>query len=102
MVAAASLLKDSRRVSMHLMAGQDARAAVEILQEHYPDAKVENHPAYVSVEREGSLSISVSEIAERLGKDYDIPTFLVVLSSYIGRIDVDDDTVTLRSEISHN
>ncbi len=95
----APVLRDSKRVSMHLMVGEEALAAAEILREKYSDARIDKFPAYLSVEREGSLSLSVTEIGERLGRAYDISTFLVVMSSYIGRIRVDDDTVTLRSEI---
>jgi len=99
MTTAMGAIRESQRVSLHLMAGEEADAAVEIFEEKYPDVRIERQPAYVSVVRDGSLEISVTDIAERLGHDYDVPTFLVILSSYIGRIQVDDDTVALQSEI---
>ena len=93
------LIHDSRLVSVYLIMGEEAETTAEVLGETYPDAKIQKFPAYISVERPDSLVIDVAAVRERLGRDFDVPTFLVSLSSYIGRINVEDDRVRLETEV---
>jgi hypothetical protein len=84
------------KVALRLMAGQEAEAVASVLSDSHPDATVERFPAYISVERFGALRLQASQVADFLGEDYDVTQFLVILSSYVGTIDVNDGVVTLR------
>jgi Flp pilus assembly protein TadB len=93
------LIRESFRVVADLIAGEEAEAAADYVEETYPDAEIHRFPAYISIERERELRFDVEDLQERLGRSYDIPTFLVIFASYIGRVSVDDRWVTLKSEI---
>lgn len=93
------LIRESFRVVADLIAGEEAEAAADYIEETYPDAQIRRFPAYISIEREHELRFDVEELRERLGRSYDVPTFLVIFASYIGRVSVDDRWVTLKSEI---
>lgn len=82
-------------VSMKLMAGQDANAVVSVIARDYPAAVIEHFPAYISVAASETLRLRMACIADLLGAEYDVTRFLVILSSYVGVIDVDDESVTL-------
>jgi propane monooxygenase coupling protein len=86
-------------VGVKLIAGEEAEAAAAVISESYPDAVIERYPAYLSIEAPKEVVFDLRQISERLGRPYDAPTFLVIMSSYHGRINVDDDRITLSSEI---
>jgi hypothetical protein len=83
------------KVALRLMAGQEANAVATVLAASHPSAIVEYYPAYISVEAPGQLCVQISQIGEALGSDYDVTRFLVILSSYVGTINVYDDSVVL-------
>jgi hypothetical protein len=83
------------KVALKLMAGQEAEAVATVLAASHPSAIVEHFPAYISVEAPDKLSVQISQIGELLGSDYDVTRFLVILSSYVGTINVYDDSVVL-------
>ncbi len=88
-------LREKHTVSAKLMAGEEAEAIVDAILLDNPEAEVEDHGAYVAIEGERELVFEIPAIAESLGRAYDVPTFLVVLASYTGQIDVQDDRVVI-------
>ena len=60
---------------------------------------IERYPAYLSIEVPNHVTFELQQIAEQLGRPYDAPTFLVIMSSFNGRISVEDDRITISSEI---
>ncbi|MGH7962224.1 MAG: MmoB/DmpM family protein [Candidatus Binatia bacterium] len=83
------------KVSLKLMAGHEADAVASVLATAYPHAVIEHFPAYISVEARETLRLQIPQVAALLGDDYDVTRFLVILSSYVGTINVDDDDVVL-------
>ncbi len=77
------------------MAGQEAEAVARVLAASHPSATIEHFPAYISVEAPNKLSVEISQIGEVLGTEYDVTHFLVILSSYVGTINVNDDIIVL-------
>ncbi len=91
----ASPLQETHTVSVKLMAGEEADAIADALLLDRPEAVVEDHGSYLSIEAERRLCFEMSTISESLGRPYDVPTFLVVLTSYTGQVDVQDDRVVI-------
>lgn len=91
----ASDLQVTHTVSAKLMAGEEAEAIADALLLDQPDAQVEDHGSYLTIEAEGRLAFEMSSISESLGRPYDVSTFLVVLASYTGQVDVQDDRVVI-------
>ncbi|HLW72089.1 MAG TPA: MmoB/DmpM family protein [Candidatus Binataceae bacterium] len=86
---------NGHKVALKLMVGQEADAVVSVLAEAHPEAVIQRYPAYVSIEGQNRLTVEIPRVIEALGSDYDVTRFLVILSSYVGAIDVNDDSVTL-------
>ncbi|MGE3418430.1 MAG: MmoB/DmpM family protein [Bradyrhizobium sp.] len=47
------------------------------------------------------MDLNNRTIAEELGRPYDVPTLLVVLSSYTGQVDVGDDRVSIKEALAN-
>jgi propane monooxygenase coupling protein len=86
-------------VGISLMVSAETEAAVEMVRDEMPDAKVSFRDCYYKIERDGLLEFDMARLSERLGRDIDTDTFLVSMSSYYGRIVVGDGTVTIFSDI---
>lgn len=82
-------------VGMSLMVSDETEAAVEMIREQFPDAKIDFRECFYKIEREGALSFDMEELSERVGRDVPTNIFLVNMSSYYGRINVSDDKVEL-------
>jgi hypothetical protein len=95
-----SIIRESNKVGVKLMAGEEAEAVAAVTATAYPDAEIAHYPSYISIEASNRLQFDLSTISEELGRPYDAPTFLVILSSYNGRINVTDDSITLTSELA--
>ncbi len=94
-----SLIREHHHVGINITAGEEAEAVVAVIAEIYPEAQIEHYPAYISIVVPRRLVVDVPRISEELGRPYEVATFLVILSSYHGRITVEDDRVTLTSEV---
>jgi hypothetical protein len=92
-------IKESNKVGVKLIGGEEAGAIATVIARAYPEAEVQEYPAYISIEAPNRLAFNMEEISEELGRPYDSPAFLVVLSSYNGRISVEDEQITLTNEI---
>ena len=95
-----SILHETHAVSAKLMAGEEANAIADAVLAANPNARVENHGSYLAVGAEKELVFEMERIAEELGRPYDVPTFLVVLSSYTGQVDVQDERVVIKEAMA--
>lgn len=87
------------RVGISLITGADTEAAVEHIRETQPDATISFRSVFYKIERHGGLSFDMAAISEIAGRDMDTDIFLVNMSTYYGRIVVEDGRVELFSEI---
>lgn len=95
-----SALRETHKVSVKLMAGEEAEAIVDAVLEDNPGARAEDHGSYIDLAAEKELVFEMDRVSEELGRPYDVPTFLVVLSSYTGQVDVQDRCVTIREAMT--
>ncbi len=86
-------------VGMVLMGSEEAAVAVEMLQEERPDLRITKTNCYYMIEGEGKIEIDVNEVGERLGRALDVPSFLVIMSSYYGRAQVDEHKFGVYAEM---
>lgn len=94
------LIQESNKVGVKLMAGEEAEAVAAVIARTDPEAEIEHYPSYISIERPHQLAFDIPLISEELGRPYDAPTFLVILSSYNGRINVEDERITISTELA--
>jgi MmoB/DmpM family len=91
-----TVLHATNIVSAKLMAGEEAEAIVAAVLAHNPQASFEDHGSYLSVSSPKILVFDIEQISEELGRPYNVPTLLVVLSSYTGQVDVQDNRLTIK------
>jgi propane monooxygenase coupling protein len=93
------LVKERSTVGISLIGSEEAMAAVELIRDELPDAKIVDHDCYYKIEHDGLLEFDMAELSERLGRQIRVHDFLVCMASYYGRIVVQDDSVQIHSEI---
>ena len=93
-----STTEGSRVVGMSLMKSDEAVAALEYVQDHMPDVRTEDHGTYYRFETDHILQLDLTEVADYLGRDLAMRTFLGVLATYYGNIDVSGDVLTISPE----
>jgi alkene monooxygenase coupling protein len=98
-MAAKDLTAVRNTVGISLIGSEETRAAIEMVAETMPDAKITDNDVYFKVDREGMLSFDMVELGERIGREYTVHDFLVNMTSYYGRIVVNDGVVEIHSEI---
>lgn len=86
-------------VGLVLMGSEEADVAVEMLREEQPNLRITKTNCYWMIEGEGKIEVDVSEVGERLGRDLDMSTFLVVMSSYYGRVQMTDHIFGVYAEM---
>lgn len=74
---------------------EDTRPIVESILADNPHAVLDEQPAMVKINAEGSLVIHRASIEERIGRDFDLQELQVNLITISGNLDEDDDTFTL-------
>jgi alkene monooxygenase coupling protein len=93
------LLKERTTIGISLIGSEEARAAVELIRDEAPDAKIVDHDCYYKIEHDGLLEFDMAKLSERLGRQIKVHDFLVCMASYYGRIVVQEDSVQIHSEI---
>lgn len=96
----ATSLHETHRVSAKLIAGEEADAIVAAAYVDNPDIEVEDHGSYITINGPVRLEFSIETITEELGRPYDVSTLLVVLASYTGQVEVQDDRVFIKEALS--
>jgi propane monooxygenase coupling protein len=91
-------VRKGRWVGMSLMVSDETEAAVAMIREQFPDARIDFRNCFYKIEREVSLSFDMEELSELVGRDVPTDIFLVSMSSYYGRINVSDSKVELFAE----
>jgi alkene monooxygenase coupling protein len=86
-------------VGISLIGSEETRAAVEYAMEEMPDAKITDNDCYFKIDRDGMLRFDMADLGERIGREYTVHDFLVNMTSYYGRIVVNDGVVEIHSEI---
>ena len=95
----AQKIEGRNTVGLVLMGSEEADVAVEMLREERPDLRIEKTNCYYMIEGEDKIEIDVTELGERLGRDLDVPSFLVVMTSYYGRAQVGEHMFGVYAEM---
>lgn len=86
----ATIRADGRTpISIILMQGSaEAQATVDVLVEDHPDLQVADHGTYWKVtSTEYDLEVDLDRVASELGQPLSMPQWLVILTSYVGRVE---------------
>jgi len=86
-------------IGISLMASADTEAAVALIREENPDARISFRGVVYKIEAEGVLEFDMAKLGERLGRPIDTDIFLVNMSTYYGRMVVSDGMIRIYSDI---
>jgi hypothetical protein len=89
-------------VSMILMQGSvEAQATIDVLQRDHPELVVADHGTFWKVTSEtGHLEVDLDRVGEELGTTLAMSEWLVIMSSYVGRVQTTPTTFTVTSDIT--
>jgi hypothetical protein len=89
-------------VGMSLMAGEEADVIIDLLRESMGQAlRVTDCTTYVKLETgSGRLDVRFDDVADALGRPFDLGAFQMIFSSYYGRPLVLDDRIALCSDMT--
>lgn len=74
---------------------EESRLIVEAIQKDNPQAEVENQPAMIRITAPGKLVVKRESVSELMGTDWDPQDIQLVLISFGGNLDEDDDHFTI-------
>lgn len=86
-------------VGISLMGSEETTAALELVRAEMPDARISDRGCFYKVEREVLLELDMGKLGEILGRPITVHQFLVNMSSYYGRIVINDGVLQIHSDI---
>lgn len=87
-------------IGVVLMKSEEAEATVDYFTAKCPQVRIQDRGTFYLCETEGMIRIPLAEVEEYLGKPLTMARFLVVMSSYYGRAQVEDDAFIITSDMS--
>jgi propane monooxygenase coupling protein len=96
---AKDLTKVRDTIGISLIGSEETSAALELIQDEYPDVRITDNDCFFKVERDGLLRFDMEKLSGRLGRHLTVHDFLVNMTSYYGRIVINDGVVEIHAEI---
>jgi len=98
------VVKENKGIVLILMKSEEMDLVIEDIilgpeLERNPTIKAVDHGAFWQVEAEGSVEVDTEEVAELLGRPYNVYDFLVNVSSTVGRAFTRDETFVITTEL---
>ncbi len=89
-------------VSLVLMQGSpEAQATLEVLEREDPDLVVADHGTYWKLTAPGGrIEVDLNKVAEELGAELSMSQWLVIMSTYVGRVMTEPDKFILTSDVT--
>jgi propane monooxygenase coupling protein len=94
-----ALEKPRDTVGISLMGSEETIAALELVRAEMPDARISDRGCFYKIEREVLLELDMVKLGEILGRPITVHQFLVNMSSYYGRIVINDGLLQIHSDI---
>jgi hypothetical protein len=82
-----------------LIKSPEAEATIAVVQEADPDAEVIDRGSYLHLRSPHDITVDLNAVGDELGEDIPLSRWLVVMSTYTGRIITGDDFITITAEL---
>jgi hypothetical protein len=82
-----------------LMKSPEAEATITVVTEADPDAEVIDRGPYLHLRSPHDIHIDLNAVGDELGEDIALSRWLVVMSTYTGRIITGADFITITAEL---
>ncbi len=89
-------------VSLVLMQGSpEAQATLDVLERDDPTLVIADHGTFWKITSPaGHIEVNLKDVAEELGTELSMSQWLVILSTYVGRVMTEPDKFTLTSDVT--
>ena len=87
--------KDGHRTVLVLMKSPEADATIDALGESDPAVTAVDMGSYWKLTSPGDIRVDMDAVAAELGEPLTLSRWLVIMSSYVGRIETGDDYLTV-------
>jgi hypothetical protein len=87
------------RVALVLMKSEEADATIDVMEEDCPDVKIVDHGTYWYLEHPSEIRVEMSRVGEEMGREITLSQWLVVMTTFVGRADPEQDHFRVTSEM---
>ena len=87
------------RVVLVLMKSPEADATLDVLREDHPDVDIRDAGTYWQLTHEKEIVIDLNKVGEELGEDISLSQWLVVMSTFVGRVETEPDRFRVTTEM---
>lgn len=89
-------------VSLILMQGSpEAQATLDVLEREDPELVIADHGTFWKITSEkGHIEVDMQHVSEELGIAISLPQWLVIMSTYVGRVKTEPGKFTLTSDVT--
>ncbi len=95
---------DAKRLSVSLILMQgsaEAQATLDVLEREDPHLVIDDHETYWKItSATGHIEVDMAQVSEELGVEISLPQWLVIMSSYVGRVHTEPGKFTLTSDVT--
>lgn len=88
-----------RSVFVVLMKSDEADATISALETDQPEAIIEDHGTFWQIKAQDELVIDLKRVGEELGRDIALGQWLTIMTTFVGRIAVEEGTFRITSEM---
>ncbi len=87
------------KVVVVLMKGDEADATISAIRTDRPDATIEDHGTFWQIEAPDELIVDMARIGEELGSEIDLGRWLTIMTTFVGRVEVEEGRFRLTSKM---
>ena len=79
----------------------EAQATLDVLEREDPELVIADHGTFWKITSEkGHIEVDMQHVSEELGIEISLPQWLVIMSSYVGRVKTEPGKFTLTSDVT--
>ena len=87
------------KVVLVLMKSPEADATLDVLRADYPEVQIEDSGTYWQLVHPNEIHVDLARVGEELGEEIALSQWLVVMSSFVGRVETEPDSFRVTSEM---
>ncbi len=87
------------RVVLVLMKSPEADATLDVLRADHPEVEIEDKGPYWHLQHEKEIRVDLERVGEELGEEISLSEWLVVMSSFVGRVETEPDLFLVTTEM---
>lgn len=87
------------KVVMVLMKSPEADATLDVMREDHPQVAIQDAGPYWQLEHPNEIRVDLTRVGEELGEEIELSQWLVIMSSFVGRVETEPDSFLVTSDM---